>query len=276
MVSAQEVSKLRQLTGAGIMDCKNALQEATGDFDKAIEILRKKGHKIAAARQDRQVTEGSVFSALTPGKGAIVLLSCETDFVARNEDFRNFGAALARFALQVDSTENFSNLPWEGKTVHEALIELIARIGEKLEISEVKTLTAPFVTDYIHLGGKIGVLVGLAGTDNLDPALLEEVGKNVAMQIAALRPIAVDRHRVPEDLLAKEKEIAMAQARAEGKPENFLEKIAIGKLEKFYKESVLLEQEYFKEPGKTIQAYLKSISPTLEVTDFIRLQIGKK
>ncbi|MGQ9863158.1 MAG: translation elongation factor Ts [Bacteroidia bacterium] len=276
MVSVQEISRLRQLTGAGIMDCKNALQEAAGDFDRAIEILRKKGHKMAAARQDRQVTEGSVFSALTDGKGAIVLLSCETDFVARNEAFRNFGASLARLALQTDSTENFLNLPWEGKTVHEALIELTARIGEKLEISEVRTLTAPFVTDYIHLGGKIGVLVGLGGIEGLAPGLLEEAGKNVAMQIAALRPIAVSRHRVPADLLAKEKEIAMEQARAEGKPENLLEKIAIGKLEKFYKESVLLEQEYFKEPGKMVQAYLRSFSPTLEVQDFIRLQIGKK
>lgn len=277
-ITADQVKRLREVTGAGIMDCKKALEEAQGDFEQAIDLLRKKGHKMAAARQDRDAKEGAVFAAVEGGEGHILLLACETDFVAKNEDFRAFGQKIVQAALQnhIVSEDALKSLSVEGAPLADKLAELTAKIGEKMEVSRWARLTGEYVTAYIHLGGRIGVLVALSGTEGLSPEQLHEVGQNIAMQIAALRPVSVDRTTVPEDLLAREKEIAREQARAEGKPEHLLEKIAVGKLEKFFKESVLLEQEYFKDSQKSVGQYLKSVSPALRVAGFVRLQVGGK
>lgn len=277
-ITAEQVKQLRETTGAGIMDCKKALEEAQGNFEVAIEILRKKGHKMAAARQERDAKEGAVFAAVQGTEGHIILLACETDFVAKNEDFRAFGQKIAQAALanHITSAEALPTLAIDGMPLSEKLAELTAKIGEKMEVSRWARLEGEYVTAYIHLGGRIGVLVALKGIEGLSPETLEEVGQNVAMQIAALRPVSVDRHSVPQDLLEKEKEIAREQARSEGKPEAILEKIAVGKLEKFFKEAVLLEQEYFKDSQKTIAQYLKSVSPTLTVSGFVRFQVGGK
>ncbi|MCX7606053.1 MAG: translation elongation factor Ts [Bacteroidia bacterium] len=278
IVTADQVKKLRDTTGAGIMDCKKALEEAEGNFEKAIELLRKKGHKMAAARQERDAKEGAVFAAVQNGTGHIILLACETDFVAKNEDFRTFGQKIVETALkhQIRSSDELPTLPIDGTPLLEKIAELTAKIGEKMEVSRWASLEGEYVTRYIHLGGRIGVLVALKGTQGLSPSLLEEVGQNIAMQIAALRPVSVDRASVPQELLDKEKEIAKEQARTEGKPENILDKIAIGKLEKFFKEVVLLEQEYFKDSHQTVSQYLKSVSPTLTVSGFVRFQVGGK
>jgi len=277
-ITAEAVKRLREATGAGIMDCKKALEESNGDFDKAVEILRKRGHKMAAARQERTAKEGAVFAATKKTLGHLLLLACETDFVARNADFQAFGKALVQSALEKDirSKDELTNLGVNGLPFSDKIAELTARIGEKIEVAEWGRLEGEYVTAYIHLGGRIGVLVALKGIGNLDENTLHEVGQNIAMQVAALRPISVSRQTVPLDILEKEKEIAREQARAEGKPENILEKIAIGKLEKFFKEAVLLEQEYFKDSQKTIAQYLKSVSPTLEVHGFLRFQVGGK
>ncbi len=277
-ITAEAVKRLREATGAGIMDCKKALEESNGDFDKAVEILRKRGHKMAAARQERTAKEGAVFAATKKTLGHLLLLACETDFVARNADFQAFGKALVQSALEKDirSKDELINLGVNGLSFSDKIAELTARIGEKIEVAEWGRLEGEYVTAYIHLGGRIGVLVALKGIGNLDENTLHEVGQNIAMQVAALRPISVSRQTVPPDILEKEKEIAREQARAEGKPENILEKIAIGKLEKFFKEAVLLEQEYFKDSQKTVAQYLKSVSPTLEVHGFLRFQVGGK
>ena len=277
-VTAEAVKRLREVTGAGIMDCKKALEESNGEFEKAIEILRKKGHKMAAARQERTAREGAVFAATQKTVGHLLLLACETDFVARNADFQAFGKALVEAALQqgVSSREELTSLKINGVSFADKLAELTTRIGEKIEVGEWGRLEGEYVTAYIHLGGRIGVLVALRGTGNLPEETLYEVGQNIAMQVAALRPISVNRNEVPRDILEKEKEIAREQARAEGKPEHILEKIAVGKLEKFFKEVVLLEQEYFKDPQKTVAQYLKSVSPSLEVAGFLRFQVAGK
>lgn len=277
-ITAEQVKQLRETTGAGIMDCKKALEEAQGNFELAIEILRKKGHKMAAARQERDAKEGAVFAAVQRTEGHIILLACETDFVAKNEEFRTFGQKIAQSALahHINSMEELPTLPIDGMPLSERLAELTAKIGEKMEVSRWARLESEYVTAYIHLGGRIGVLVGLKGIEGVSPETLEEVGQNVAMQIAALRPVSVDRNSVPQDLVEKEKEIAREQARAEGKPEAILEKIAVGKLEKFFKEAVLLEQEYFKDSQKTVAQYLKSVSPALTVSGFVRFQVGGK
>lgn len=277
-ITAEAVKRLREATGAGIMDCKKALEESNGDFDKAVEILRKRGHKMAAARQERTAKEGAVFAATKKTLGHLLLLACETDFVARNADFQAFGKTLVQSALEKDirSKDELTNLGVNGLSFSDKIADLTARIGEKIEVAEWGRLEGEYVTAYIHLGGRIGVLVALKGIGNLDENTLHEVGQNIAMQVAALRPISVSRQTVPPDILEKEKEIAREQARAEGKPENILEKIAIGKLEKFFKEAVLLEQEYFKDSQKTIAQYLKSVSPTLEVHGFLRFQVGGK
>ena len=277
-ITAEAVKRLREATGAGIMDCKKALEESNGDFDKAVEILRKRGHKMAAARQERTAKEGAVFAATKKTLGHLLLLACETDFVARNADFQAFGKTLVQSALEKDirSKDELTNLGVNGLSFSDKIAELTARIGEKIEVAEWGRMEGEYVTAYIHLGGRIGVLVALKGIGNLDENTLHEVGQNIAMQVAALRPISVSRQTVPPDILEKEKEIAREQARAEGKPENILEKIAIGKLEKFFKEAVLLEQEYFKDSQKTVAQYLKSVSPTLEVHGFLRFQVGGK
>ncbi len=278
-ISAADVKKLRDQTGAGMMDCKKALTEAGGDFDKAIEILRKKGQKLSAKRADREAKEGVVI-AKTSGnknKGIVVRLSCETDFVAKGEGFIELAESFADLALKElpNNKEELLELEIDGMTVAKKVEEQTGVIGEKLELSDyAKIETAAGegqVLPYIHMGYKAGVIVAL----NKEGGDFEEAGKNVAMQVAAMHPIAVDKEGVDQSVVEKEIEIGMEIARKEGKPEEMLERIAQGKLNKFFKENTLLHQAYVKAAGKeSVAEYLKSINPELTVTDFKHIKLG--
>ena len=278
-ISAKDVKKLRDLTGAGMMDCKKALVEADGDTDKAIEYLRKKGQKMAGKRADRDANEGVVI-ALTSGnrnKGVVIKLGCETDFVAKGESFIALANSMAELALKhtPDTLEELNALPFEGgMTVAEKLVEQIGVIGEKVEISKYEKIETAAgegqVIPYIHMGYRAGVIVAL----NLEGPTFVEPGKNVAMQVAAMRPIALDKDGVDATVVEKEIEIGKDQARQEGKPEAILEKIAMGRLNKFYKERTLLNQMYVKSNKQSITQYLQSIDKNLTVTDYKHIELG--
>lgn len=272
-ITAQDVNKLRQQTGAGMMDCKKALTEAEGDFEKAIEFLRKKGQKVSASRADRETREGAVMAKSLGNQGIIIALNCETDFVAKNADFLQLGEQILTTAVNElpSDVETLLKLSADGKPIADLLIDCIGKIGEKIEISHYHILKAGTVITYIHPGARLGVLVGFQGGEGSD---LEAIGKDVAMQIAAMNPVAVDKDGVDPALIQKEIEIGKEQARAEGKAEEMLEKIALGKLNKFYKESTLLNQEFVKDSSKTIQQYLKEQNPQLTISGFIRVQLG--
>ncbi|MFC3417197.1 translation elongation factor Ts [Algoriphagus hitonicola] len=274
-ITAQEVNKLRQMTGAGMMDCKKALTEAEGDFEKAVDILRKKGQKVSASRADRETKEGAVVTKVTENgaKGTLLSLTCETDFVAKNEEFGAFANTLLDLAVEkgASSIEEIVALPFESITVAEKIIEMTGKIGEKIEISHYEIVIAEAVVPYIHSNGKLGVLVGLTNTSGAD---VEEAGKDVAMQIAAMNPVAVDKDGVDASTVEREIEVGKEQARAEGKPEEMLEKIALGKLNKFYKENTLLSQQFVKDNSKTIAQYLDSVSKGMTVSAFKRVSIG--
>ncbi|ERM82787.1 elongation factor Ts [Rhodonellum psychrophilum GCM71 = DSM 17998] len=274
-ITAQEVNKLRQMTGAGMMDCKKALTEAEGDFEKAIDILRKKGQKVSASRADRETKEGVVITQVNADGtvGTLLSLTCETDFVAKNEGFVTFANALHKVAVEnnVSSKEEILGLPFEDLTVSEKIVEMTGKIGEKLEISHYEVIKAETVVSYIHSNGKLGVLVGLVNTSGNN---VEEAGKDVAMQIAAMNPVAVDKDGVDASVIEREIEVGKDQARQEGKPEEMLEKIALGKLNKFYKENTLLSQAFVKDNGLTIAQYLDSVSKGLTVSEFKRISIG--
>jgi elongation factor Ts len=268
-VSAADVKKLREMTGAGMMDCKKALTEAGGDFDKAIEVLRKKGQKLSAKRADREAKEGAVVALTTDDKtkGVIVKLSCETDFVAKNDDFvalatKIAGIALENFPADLDA---LNALPFDDSlTIAEKVTEQMGVIGEKVEVDAYENLEAPMVSPYIHMGNRAAVLVGLsvANDDYF------EAGRDVAMQVAAMKPIAVNEEGVDSSIVEKEIEIGKEQARQEGKPEQMLEKIAQGKLKKFFKESTLLHQAFVKDSKKSVQQYLTELNGDLTVTNF--------
>jgi elongation factor Ts len=271
-ITAAEVNKLRQATGAGMMDCKKALVEADGDFDKAIELLRKKGQKVAANRADRESTEGAVIAKVNDDntRGVIVSLNCETDFVAKNESFVNFATDLAEMALSTSSKEELLAKEYKGITVAEKLIEQTGVIGEKIEIGDYRTLEAPFVGHYIHAGNKIAVLTGLSkGGDNA-----EEVAKNVSMQAAAMNPVALNEEGVDQEIIDKEIEIAKDQLRQEGKPEAMLDNIAKGKLNRFFKDNTLVNQDYIKDGSMNVAGYVKSVNADLKVTGFRRVALG--
>jgi elongation factor Ts len=274
-ISAQDVNKLRQMTGAGMMDCKKALTEADGDFEKAIEILRKKGQKVSASRSDRDAKEGSVFIKVSDDKKEAVLiaLNCETDFVAKNEEFQGLGKLIAdtAYANKPADKEALLNLKAGALTLNDKIVELVGKIGEKIEVSEYIHMKGETVVPYIHAGSKLGVLVSLKGINGKD---VTEAGKDVGMQIAAMNPVAVDEKSVDKTLIEKELEIAKAQILAEGKPENMVEKIAQGKLNKFFKESTLLHQAFVKDSSKTVAQYLDSVSKGLTVAEFKRVTIG--
>ena len=266
-ITAADVNKLRKQTGAGMMDCKKALVEAEGDFEAAIDILRKKGQKVAAKRADRDAVEGAVI-AKTNGsdKGVIVKLSCETDFVAKNDDFVALANKLADIALStgVQTAEEFGAVEFEGGlTVAAKLQEQTGVIGEKIEVAELATVNAAYVASYIHMGNKIGTLVGLT-------AEAEEAGKDVAMQAAAMNPVALNRDSVSEDVIARELEVGKELARQEGKPEEMLDKIATGRLNKFFKENTLVDQDFIKDSKMSVSKYLTSVQAGLEVVDFKR------
>ena len=273
-ITAQEVNKLRQMTGAGMMDCKKALTEAEGDFEKAIDILRKKGQKVSASRADRETKEGTIVTHVsTDGSvGTLLSLTCETDFVAKNEGFVEFANNLLNVATKnnATSTEEILALPYESITVQEKIVEMTGKIGEKIEISHYIVVKGETVVPYIHSNGKLGVLVALTQKG----AGVEEAGKDVAMQIAAMNPVAVDKDGVDATTIEREIEIGKDQARQEGKPEEMLEKIALGKLQKFYKENTLLSQAFVKDNSKTITQYLDGVSKGLSVNEFKRVSIG--
>jgi elongation factor Ts len=278
-ISAKDVKNLRDMTGAGMMDCKKALTEAEGDIEKAIELLRKKGQKMAGKRADREAKEGVVMALTSHNRnnGVLIRLGCETDFVAKGESFIDLAKSFAELALKKlpNSLEELLALPYEGGlSIQEKLTEQIGVIGEKIEISKYeKIVTAAGegqVIPYIHMGYRAGVIVAL---NQEGPALIEP-GKNVAMQVAAMRPIAVDKDGVDATVVEKEVEIGKEQARAEGKPEAIIEKIALGKLNKFFKERTLLNQAYVKEGKMTVSQYLQSIDKKLTVTDFKHVELG--
>ena len=274
-ISAKDVKALRDQTGAGMMDCKKALTEANGDLNAAIEYLRKKGQKMTEKRADRDAKEGVVV-ALTSAdgtKGIVVRIGCETDFVAKNDDFVAFAKGVAAIALEAFPADKEALLAtaMEGQTVGEKLVERTGVIGEKIELAAYERLEAAQVVPYIHMGHKAGVIVGF----NKPNEALANAGKNVAMQIAAMHPIAVDKDGVDATTIQKEIEIGMEQARQEGKPEAMLERIAQGKLGKFYKEKTLLNQEYVKaEKKENVKQYIQSIDKELTVTDFKHVTLG--
>ncbi|MDX1629894.1 MAG: translation elongation factor Ts [Fulvivirga sp.] len=274
-ISAKEVNKLRKMTGAGMMDCKKALTEADGDFDKAIDLLRKKGQKVSASRADREASEGSVFVKTNEDntEGVLIALNCETDFVAKNEEFIGLGKDILDVAFEsgASSVEELKSKKIGDLTIEEKITEFVGKIGEKIEISEFVKLSGEAVVPYIHAGSKLGVLVALKGVNGAD---VEEAGRNVGMQIAAMNPVAVDKDGVDDATVQKELEIGKEQAIAEGKPEQIVEKIAQGKLNKFFKDNTLLNQQFVKDSSQSVANYLDSVSKGLTVTAFKRVSIG--
>ncbi len=274
-ISAADVKKLRDLTGAGMMDCKKALNEAEGDFDKAIEILRKKGQKLSAKRADREATEGAVIAKVSEDrkKGVVVKLSCETDFVAKNDNFVGLTTKIADIALEhfPADTPALLQLPFDSEvTIGEKITEQVGVIGEKLELSAYEKLEEEMVTAYIHMGNRAGVLVGLNKNDNA----FEEPGRSVAMQVAAMKPLALNKDGIDQETIDKEIEIGKDLARQEGKPEQMLEKIAMGRLNKFFKENTLVNQVFVKDSSMTIEKYLKSVDKELEAVAFKHVALG--
>ena len=271
-ITAADVSKLRKMTGAGMMDCKKALQEADGNFDKAVEIIRKKGQAVANKRADREASEGVVLAATTDDKkfGAMIVLNCETDFVAKNEDFMKFAQSILDKALETKPADldALKNTDLGGMTVAEGVVEKIGVIGEKIDLAYYGKMEAAYLQPYIHPGNKLASLVGF-NKEDVDL----QVAKDIAMQVAAMNPVAVDEADVPADIIEKEKEIGREQARREGKPENLLDRIAEGKLKKFFKESTLMNQDFIKESKKNIRTYLKENDPELKVTGFLRYSL---
>lgn len=271
-ITAAEVNKLRQTTGAGMMDCKKALVEADGDFEKSIEILRKRGQKVAANRADRESSEGAVIAKVNEAgtRGVIVSLNCETDFVAKNDTFVKLATELAELALSASSKEELLAADFKGLSVQDKLTEQTGVIGEKIEIGDFRTLEAPFVGSYIHAGNKIAVLTGLS--KNVEGA--EDVAKNVAMQAAAMNPVALNEDGVDQTVIDKEIEIAKDTLRQEGKPEEMLDNIAKGKIKRFFKDNTLVNQDYIKDNKMSVAAYVKSLDSKLEVVAFERVALG--
>ncbi len=271
-ITAADVNKLRTITGAGMMDCKKALVESDGDFDLAIENLRKKGQKVAANRSDRESTEGAAIAVVSADKttGVVITLNCETDFVGKNEGFVKLATELANQALNYSTKEEFLASDFNGITVAEKLIEQTGVIGEKIEVASFARLSGAFVGSYIHAGNKIATLVALSAS--VDGA--EEASRNVAMQAAAMNPIALNEAGVDASIIEKEIEIAKDQLRQEGKPEAMLDNIAKGKIQRFYKDNTLVNQDYIKDGSMSVAAYVKSVDGGLTVTGFSRVALG--
>ena len=271
-ITAADVNKLRTITGAGMMDCKKALVESDGDFDLAIENLRKKGQKVAANRSDRESTEGAAIAIVSADKtsGVAITLNCETDFVGKNEGFVKLATELANQALNYATKEEFLASDFNGITVAEKLIEQTGVIGEKIEVASFARLNGAFIGSYIHAGNKIATLVALSAT--VEGA--EEASRNVAMQAAAMNPIALNEAGVDASIIEKEIEIAKEQLRQEGKPEAMLDNIAKGKIQRFYKDNTLVNQDYIKDGSMSVAAYVKSVDGGLTVTGFSRVALG--
>lgn len=273
-ISSADVARLRRMTLAGMMDCKKALEESNGDFEKAVEIIRKKGQAVASKRADRDATEGVVLAKASSDStmGAMIVLNSETDFVAKNEDFIALASKILDLAItkKPADLEALKALPVENSTAGSKVTEYMGIIGEKLELAYYEKVEAPYVQAYIHPGNKLSSLAGFtkAGLD-------AQVYKDVVMQIAAMNPVAIDKDDVPAKVIEQELEIGREQAKREGKPEEMYDRIAQGKLSKFYKESTLLNQEYIKDNKMTIRQYLESVDKQLKVTSFKRYNLNQ-
>jgi len=274
-ISATDVNKLRQMTGAGMMDCKKALQETEGDFEKAIDYLRKKGQKVAGKRADRNANEGYVVAKTSDDKSyaAIVMVNCETDFVGKTDDFQNFGKGLIDLGVlhRIKRVEELLPLKLGNLTVEEKLNELLGKTGEKIQIAHYEFLEAPMVFAYNHFGNRLATVLGLNTKEGLN---IPELGHELAMQVAAMNPIAIDKENVAKEIIDQEIEIGKEQARQEGKPEAMVEKIALGKLNKFFKENTLVNQDFIKDTKKTVGQYISECGKDVKVTGFRRLQLG--
>ncbi len=273
-ISAKDVKRLRDITGVGMMDCKKALQETNGDFDAAIDLLRKQGQKVAAKRADRDAKEGIIATASSADGSTSILVevNCETDFVARNSEFQGFADKVAGLVLSEQPADSGAllSVPFDGsETLGQAITRMTGKIGEKIDVRRhtVETNNGGKVVSYIHPGAKLGVLVHVSGDGDLETA-----GRDVAMQVAALNPIATSRDDVSDELKEKEMEIAREAARLDGKPEQIIDRIATGKLERYYKDNVLLEQPFVKDSSQTVNEMLKTTGAS--VSGFVRFALG--
>ena len=270
-ITAADINKLRQATGAGMMDCRKALTESNGDFEAAIDWLRKQGQKVAAKRSDREAKEGVIIANTTADHkaGIVICISCETDFVSKNAEFVAFAQSIADAAIanNVKSVEELNAVEINGAKVSDMINDKLASIGEKIEVSKFERVEAPYVASYIHGSNRMGVLVGLTKE-------AEEAGKDVAMQIAAMNPLAVDETSISAETIEREKNIAIEMIKAEGKPAEMAEKIAAGKMNRFFKDNTLMAQAFVKDGNKSVADYLKSVDADLTVTDFKRVALG--
>lgn len=275
-ITASQVNELRKQTGAGMMDCKKALVESNGDMEQAIDLLRKKGQKVAAKRADRDAKDGVVLSKTSADNtyAAVVMINCETDFVAKNEDFVKYAESILDLAIanKVKDGETLKKLQLsDNRTVEETITDQTGVIGEKIDLGAFEAIEAPFTAAYIHPGNRLATIIGMSLNNN---DKLAQIGHEMAMQVAAMDPVGVDEHDVSEEVIKREIEVGMEQARNEGKPEEMLEKIAKGKLNKFYRENTLLNQDFVRENKKAVRQYLSEVDKDLTVTAFKRLMLG--
>lgn len=280
-ITVDLIKELRAKTSAGMADCKKALEETGGDMEKAIEYLRKKGAALATKRADKAANEGAIKSKVSDDKttGVIIEVNCETDFVSKGDDFQQFAESIADAALASTpaSVEELLNATVDGLTIQQKIDEMMGKVGEKIELKDYKTIKVDggFVSQYIHFGSKLGSIIGIKG-EATDEAV--DIGNKIAMQIVAMNPLAISRNDISEDTIAKEKEIYTTQSKNEGKPDNIIDKIVGNKVEKFYQDNALLEQEYIQDPDKNVQglldAYEKSSGNKLELVEMVRLQLG--
>ncbi len=270
-ITAADINKLRQTTGAGMLDCRKALTESNGDFEAAIDWLRKQGQKVAAKRSDREAKEGVVIAQTTADKksGIVLCISCETDFVSKNADFVAFAQSIANAAIDgnVKTAEELNDVQINGSKVSDMINDKLAAIGEKIAVSKFEKIDAPYVASYIHGAYRMGVLVAMTKE-------AADAGKDVAMQIAAMNPLAVDETSISQETKDREKAIAIEMIKAEGKPAEMAEKIADGKMNKFFKDNTLMAQAFVKDNSKSVADYLKSVDADLKVTDFKRVALG--
>jgi elongation factor Ts len=275
-ITASDVNKLRQMTGSGMMDCKKALTEANGDFEGAVDILRKQGQKISAKRADRDTSEGAVFIEIfnNDAEGVIVGLGCETDFVARNEEFVKLGNEIAKLAAdkKPSSTEDLLKLEIAGQALEEKITDFVGKMGEKISIVGYKHLSADKLAAYIHSNGKVGVLVAM---DKAGSADYEAIGKDLGMQIAAMNPVAVDESGVDSKITDREMAVGIERAREEGKPENILDRIAQGYVKKYLQENTLMNQAFVKDAKVTVAQYVKNEGKGMEIKAFERVSVGE-
>ena len=274
-ITAAEVNKLRQITGAGMMDCKQALKESEGDLEKAIEYLRKKGQKVANKRADRDANEGIVLAEVAEGNefGAMIMVNCETDFVGKNQDFIDFAKSILELAINEKpaTIEELNALKLDGVAVSDKVIEMTGKTGEKIGLNHYEVITAPVVFSYNHHGNRLS---SMAGFNNKNVSDIDAIGRDIVMQIAAMSPIAIDKDNVAQEVIDKEIEIGKDIAIQEGKPAELAEKIAMGKLGKFFKENTLLNQDFIKESNVTVKDFLARADKDLKVTAIKRLMLG--